>query len=306
MGFLSAADGFFVLAGLLLGKIYLPRFIKNPGAARFSLIKRCGQLFLANIIIALAVPTVELIGGSDNVLWPQNAFALIFGRYTVIPPYFDAILSIYALGFFIIAVFGPWFVRYPKGALLASFGIWGLGLMTSPQGSSAPYFCLLSWLLYLLGGAVIGFLQSNNSQPSRSVLWACFIGLGAIFGLRHLEEIAHLARINTGAVQLHAVEFWGNKRTIGPLRILDVAFAGLAIQGSRRWLEPVLIALGFHRIGKVGLQIFVFQGVLTPVLAAYFAKLAYPLEYGLLVAVWATLLVFALTTNAIKSWKLRD
>lgn len=289
-GFMSAAEGFVFMAGLMAGYIYTRKWLRgnlcelHAACTSRALSIYCWHVAIYLIVLAglLAVgfSTGALPGNTPSAVLEHPALSVVSGVLLVQQPTLFDILPMYC----VLLVATPWLLRVfsrPKGyarLIFGSLALWAAANLFCPQ---VPFdnglintgaFNLAAWQLLYVGGVALGhrwafrqqvFTASPNAQsdhllvcPSKLVL----VGLSTLaiilFSVRHGFIPSGLSESALKAVT--------NKNNLAPLRLLDTAliiYLGyLLVSRHPRFFSwrP------FAWIGRASLTVFS-----THVLAAY-------------------------------------
>lgn len=161
--YVSTAEGFFVVSGIVLGMVRGAKLIGQPFSTALKLLwKRAFQLYLASIILTFLFTLVgQLFLNNEGLKYGiytdwSNWWELIFKTLTLQYTYGWAdFLRLYAL-FIFFAPLALWLLRkgywYILGLL--SIGIWALYPIFEYDTALAQVF---SWQLIFFGGFIIGF-----------------------------------------------------------------------------------------------------------------------------------------------------
>ena len=166
--FVTAAEGFFLLSGIILGIIRGRKLIAEPfiKGARL-LLKRGVQLYIVSIILMLLFTLLGWWFFMDNpglkpgirpadqpfleVLWGALTFEYIYG--------WADFLRLYAI-FLIVSPIALWLLRKKLWYVLLalSVGVWSLfPLALETQDKTAELLMPISWQLIFFGGLTVGF-----------------------------------------------------------------------------------------------------------------------------------------------------
>lgn len=160
---ISAAEGFFFISGLLVGRLRIVEARKDFKLARQKLLKRAWQLYVASVVLTLFftvwghlfhyAPSMSL-GFNYDPAWLVIVKVLTlqysFGLTDMLPLYILYLLfSIPAL----------WLILKGRAWLVAliSVGIWAVGFSAiDPIRISKVYFSDISWQVLFFGGLIVG------------------------------------------------------------------------------------------------------------------------------------------------------
>lgn len=165
--FASAAEGFFVISGTLVGYIYGPRILTQAKSTSVKLFRRAGWLYLLSIGFTTLYTLITLFLPPDTVrsqyLSPSIA-EFLFNTLTLQLNYGWAdFLSRYAV-LMALAPFAIWLVAKGKAWLLAAISIliWLLW-------RDSPLSHVTAWQLIFMGGIIIGYYLPQIEHAARSL-----------------------------------------------------------------------------------------------------------------------------------------
>jgi len=243
--YVSTAEGFFVVSGLVLGIVRGRKLINQPLKVATKLLwKRAFQLYVTSIVLTLIF---TLIGsffinnpGLKSGIYPDmnNWWRLIWDTLTLAYSYGWAdFLRLYAI-FIVFAPAALWLLRKGKWyiMLLISFGVWALyPYVPGDTTVSQPY----SWQFIFFAGFAVGFYwqtilakwRSLSLTLRRTIGWSfvsafiitaiasAYLVFGAQAGGEfgaHIESIHHVVeqgfnkdRLPLPRILLGVVWFWG-------------------------------------------------------------------------------------------------
>ncbi|HEY9155448.1 MAG TPA: OpgC domain-containing protein [Opitutaceae bacterium] len=233
-GFVSAAEGFVFMSGLMSGWVYSKRYYRDgPAAMKDAALRRALAVYLYHIVSFVAVLGtiavlanvfgVYAIAASDPMLdhpWTMLATGVVFLQQ---PALFD-ILPMYCV--FLVAL--PFVLTacakgHRTNVLFGSFMLWLLANIFSPQQPIVHWpvdmgsFNLLAWQFIFVLGAVCGqaWTAGERIVPKVSA-WTVTLALipGVYFFLvRH----AYVKPPVSGAW----LDWMTNKNNVAPFRLLD-------------------------------------------------------------------------------------
>lgn len=280
-GFVSAAEGFFLLSGLLFGKVYGGRAQRGLPHLLHAATQRALTLYRHQLAItACALVSVLWLGNNFGELAHLPALASehpwrllgLAGGMMLQARWLD-ILPMYVL--FVLAA--PWLLvqmqRGHGGWLLAlSTALWGwdqLGgpghLLTLPAGGVQTLFHWRAWQWLFVLGLWLG-LRWQQGRPlalPRPLQAACLVlALGGLL-LRHATTMLDAAELQP----------WLNRYQLGPARLLNVMVLAASLHwlARRGWL-PRLPPL--EQIGRQSLWVFSAQVAALYLLAPLRSALA--------------------------------
>ncbi|MEO8277622.1 MAG: OpgC domain-containing protein [Thermoanaerobaculia bacterium] len=264
-GFVSAAEGFFLISGVTTGIVYRSRAAKlGIQAATSALLRRSVRLYLLNlalIFIFFAAETTHILPYSQLRPAGFSPFDLLSFNQ----PYFLQVLPRYALylafaPLVLVALRRGWTVLLLAISLLfwAAVQIFGRGLAL-PFVEHGPYgFLVLAWQLPFFGGMIAGFHRERLGEGwralssfSRLVLPALLFSGFVILGLAHFNGL--LDRGGEGMARLFGRE------QLAPGRLIDLLCAAAFLFAlTDRFLIPLRRFAGWLLLpfGRHALYIF--------------------------------------------------
>jgi len=187
----SAAEGFFMISGLLVGYVYGPRMIKNAVAASRKIWKRAFLLYTLTVLLTFLFVWWGNMSDINHVksgLWMQPALGeLLFKSLTLqyyygwsdFLPYYAIFMALAPLALYLTVRGKAWLV------LAVSAICWLL------RGSSFE----LSWQVLFMGSMVVGWYLPKIES------WACNLSpvtkRGLFFGLYSLSLVLLTASVLT-------------------------------------------------------------------------------------------------------------
>jgi len=281
LGFVSSAEGFVFLSGLVIGLVYA-RKLRNegPGVVQTAVWRRVRQLYGAHLftyvaVLALAFGLFRLAGQTPGVL-PELFFthpgeALVSGAFLLYRPGLLDILPMYCV---FAALVPPLLAAHAAGRrmwwLAGSFGLWLAAQEFAPAGPwlagpvNSGAFSLTAWQLLFVVGVFIG---AERASPPRTAL--VFAAAAAALWLALVRH--GLAPSPWSDAQLDVLT---NKVKLGPLRVIDfaataVTVAALAGRWPRTLAWPWFAQLGRHSLTVFSGHVVVAAAILcSPTLAA--------------------------------------
>lgn len=282
VGFVSAAEGFFLLSGAVVAIAY-GGVAERSGMrqATRGLWRRAATLYLANLALVLALVVLELRG-----LLPVRDFAALWGsdRPTLADllhfdqPYFLHVLPRYVF-FLALAPAALALLRRSGGGLVVlgvSVAVWWLNWNDNGR-TLVPLleptrndFRLLSWQLPFFAGMVLGTHRDALSRlyaklPKGALLTALCAGAAA-FALARVS-------LQQGLYELSGADRYRlfGREQIGPLRIVNASLVlGVLFVAVDRFWQPVHRASGWllRPLGENSLFVFLLHIVLLFALLA--------------------------------------
>ncbi len=263
-GFISAAEGFVFLSGLVTGLVFGRVAISQgmPGVTRRTL-RRALTIYLANAgLITFAMLAAKArVAALPNQLEPSLplwAKTMIF----VATPAYTEILRMYCILFLIIpVVFWALINKRLPWVAAASAGLWllaskGYGTTASPVGG---YFDIFSWQLLFVGGICFGFISMQKRtelRTSKLCTAASFAVVAAFFLTRH----SHCLTGQELTGYFHWLLTW--RQTLSLARLLDFSGFAYLIYRYRQPLNKFVQSVpgqGLAFLGKHSLPVFVWS-----------------------------------------------
>jgi hypothetical protein len=272
-GFVSAAEGFVFLSGLVCAMAYGKTFLqKSFEEARHKIVKRVQKIFtyhygslLLLMVMAFLLPLrswIPLFSPLDS----EPLTAAVLGAFLLYQPAFLDILPLYCL----LLLATPWLLwQFVKGhgflILIASFALWVLAQMGVYQHTIAflasflpvrmGIFDYLAWQFLFVLGAYLGFMSLQNVPVISRIgpLWYCCLGLALCFlVLRHLAAPGSSIHMPFFSDFLSLAE----KNMLRPLRLLNFLVLAYLIAVAAKTWPKAFIAEPLARMGQKSLELF--------------------------------------------------
>jgi hypothetical protein len=163
--YVSAAEGFVFLAGVVAGMVYGPRAARKGGAAAARLLRRAGIIYLWTMSLTLVSPFVAraLQLGWEDPLRGYTPLQFVVGVLTLHRTYhLTDVLLLYVLLFSVAGLVIVWMVDgHTKAVLIWSWAAWGLWQTATDY--PAPWdiqamnvFQFAAWQALFVTGLAIG------------------------------------------------------------------------------------------------------------------------------------------------------
>ena len=270
-GFVSAAEGFVFLSGMVSGLVY-GRYIFKQGFAfgRRKVLARVRKIYIyyAATVVALVI-LGQFHGTHDAWTAPLQPLAdmpiraILLGLFFFYQPAFCDILPLYVL----FMAITPWLLQgmmrgHGRWIMLGSTGLWLAAQFGATDRIVGLFgdlwarhgiFDVLGWQILFVGGLYLGARQARGQGFSVMrhpwFFWLCMIVVLVCIPMRHRLGLHDANLINT-MIAL------SRKNELAPLRLLDfIALAGL-LAGLAQ-LRPRLFSWQpFYLLGQHSLQVF--------------------------------------------------
>ncbi len=277
-GFVSSAEGFVFLSGMLVAILYIHKAQEDGPGVRSTLWKRALKIYGYHLILLTMVFTVVAAmalytrhAALHNLLnfYLAHPFTAIAGSLLLIycPPLLDILpmyvtfllVTPYILG---VAVRRGWSgILMVSGAvwLLAQFGLrtWMHALVVHATDLHIPLqetgaFNLFAWQAVWVLALWLGAKIAQGTNPlSRLPSWVFPLSVTIclfFLGVRHDWLGPHLTTQALGM----SLDKW----QIGPLRVLNLFAFSCLIYGSRKFLTRLVLVEPFLTLGKASLEVF--------------------------------------------------
>jgi hypothetical protein len=277
-GFVSSAEGFVFLSGMLVATLYIHRAAEDGQGVRSKLWKRALRIYGYHLIMLAMVFTVVAAFAAHthrtaiyNLLnfYLAHPATAIIGSLLLIycPPLLD-ILPMYVTFLLLtpyilsVAVRQGWNrILIASGFvwLLAQFGLrtWMHAAVVHATGLHIPLqetgaFNLFAWQAIWVLALWLGAKSAQGANPLSRLPGLVFPLSGAIclffLGVRHDWLGARLTQESLGL----ALDKW----QIGPLRMLNLCAFSCMIYWSRKFLTRLVLVEPFLTLGKASLEVF--------------------------------------------------
>lgn len=250
-GFMAAAEGFVLLAGLLIGLIYTRKHLRDgAGVATRLLLKRAGKIYLAHLlciagvlvwmgVYAVATGTGRPPVGSPWAFFQQPVETLVATALLIHQPGLLDVLPLYCgLVLTTPLVLDQLMRGRTVGVLVVSAAIWVFAnLVDAPEPLvrgvlNTGAFNFGAWQFLYFLGVVAGHQWSKGAwpralRPSSRLGWITGAGLGL--------AILCSFGVFTFGLGPETWAAWTNKNNLAPIRIVNIALAALLVWS---WLGP--------------------------------------------------------------------
>lgn len=299
-GFVSAAEGFFLISGVVVGMVHTRR-IDGSGwdvSARQSW-RRAGELYLANVGLVLLLASFEAarLLPQRPILdrfWGEGWTALLSFEhpyYLQVLPRYSVFLAVTPLVFLVLRRWGPGVVLALSGGVWAANWLSG-GRLAVPmlEAGGAEGFPSSSWQVVFFAGLVLGATRSRwRGWVARPIVVAGALAVWILLIWWHLELLHGRTVWSVGP------GVWTDRSLLAPLRLLNLFVAAIVCWAvvDRCW-RPLDRALGplLMPFGRFALRAFLLHVVVAWVGLAVLLQLPLVLEGWelvpmVVVAVWS-------------------
>ncbi len=165
----SPAEGFFAISGLLVGYIYGPHMARSFMSAAKKLWRRAGLLYILAVVFTFAYTGAALLFATDALppTWPRDTVSFVYNTFLMRYAYgWTDFLPRYAV-FMAVAPFALWLVTRGYTWLVAGSSIAAWALL-----HTNPYFLPFSaWQLVFFLGMIAGYHLPALQSAARQLPW---------------------------------------------------------------------------------------------------------------------------------------
>jgi hypothetical protein len=282
LGYLSAAEGFVFLSGLLAGIVYSKKILREGirsiqtkiHARAFLVYKYHIATCLLAIILCICIPDLYSYWKNNPPFVVPQSFPQLIGLVTLLyQSKFLDVLPIYII--FLAAtplvmtqlLYGRW-----KLVLMVSLIVWIFNFVVFKQVNLIQYFPsylnfgsfnVLGWQFLFFGGVVLGYLFSSNQLPFRTDNVTLFRVCLVIFGLIFFEMyLSKFGIIKLGLADL-PIPYAIDKDTLGLIRVIDVYAFIYIIAFLMNKYKQLFAWSWLSFIGKHSLQVYCYHCLLV-------------------------------------------
>lgn len=318
--FVTAAEGFFFISGILLGIIRGRKLLDKPFRVAATLMLNRGvQLYITSIVLMLLFTFIGWFFIGNPGLKPgirppdQPLYEILLGAFSLQYLYGWAdFLRLYAI-FIIMAPLALWLLRKGKWYILiaGSIGLWALfPLAYTSTTRSAELLMPLSWQLIFFIGLTIGFywpvIQKWWDNLSKKMRLSILAPILTVAVVTIIANVILAVSTNFGASGTAAANFYNtmlsgafNKDSLTPLRILLFGtWFTLGLFIVMRYEKQIIKWAGWILLpfGKNSLYVYTLHAILL-----FFAHLIIPPDSSsnLLVNLIGSLLILGLILLAV-------
>ena len=278
-GFVSTAEGFVFLSGLVAGLVYTRRASgRPPGELRRNAWRRAGQIYGAHVssfvialvgLLLMAFVTNTVSPTSPALFFSHPSEALTMGLALLYQPGLFDILPMYC-GFMLALplILGALRRGYAARLFAVSGGLWLLsqaGLRDALQrwlSSFTPVnlgaFDILAWQLFFVIGVYFGYHWAKGTRPLLSfrpaLLLLCLaIAVPLWLVLKYQQPLLPVG------LNMDMVWRWADKTHLAPLRLLNFIVLAYLIAAVAVHFPRLVAFRPLAFIGRHSLVVFSFQ-----------------------------------------------
>jgi len=287
----SAAEGFFIISGLLVGYIYGPRMVKNIWSATKKIWKRAAVLYAVSVVATWVFVMWGNISGSSAIkegLWTQPQLGEFLYKTLTLQYYYGwtDFLPYYAI-FMIIAPLALWACTKRLGwaVIVVSAGVWLL------RGQSFE----MSWQFLFMPSIVLGWYLPKveaafrNLRPQTRKIITRSVCTAAIATFLLSEFCTHLSEYMVDSYQGFAALPAALKTVFGVGDTIREFMTPLIIKWT---LEPLRIATALLWFGALYMFIRQHEAAINQFTRGFFTFLG---ERSLVVYVTHAIVIFAVS-----------
>lgn len=287
LGFITAAEGFIFLSGLVAGLVFTGiRYKQDSSALWQTALKRVGKIYLSHItvlilIITLGLCSEPLLTGwkstipyfTDSLILSEPMKALGLGLFLLYQPAFLDILPMYCVFLLLTPKLIEWFIEgrvrqvFAVSGLLwlaAQFGL--LKLLSAGLVRVLPvdlgFFDILAWQLLFVAGLYLGVYRyhrgSLNLLKSRVAIVVVGFLLVVLLALRHGL---------LGQEVLGQIEFLTAKEHLALFRLVNFGAIVFLIAAFYKQFGRLVSWSWLTSLGQHSLQVYAYQVVLIYLMA---------------------------------------
>ncbi|KEA62628.1 OpgC protein [Marinobacterium lacunae] len=271
LGFVSAAEGFIFLSGLMFGQIYA-RYAADPATLFRRSISRAWLIYRYHIVMVLVIAALALLPFFDQIwYWALRPYSekpleTFLAMLTLVhqPGYLD-ILPMYVIFVLVSPVVLLALERgHHLAVVLISVLLWGGGQLLDPLGSlykvagidfHAGYFNLFSWQILWMAGLALGYARLNAIEGGflreRGVLWLA-LAFAFVFWVWRREFVS----------PGHWIIPLLDKPGLGPLRLFNCILLMLIGWRVMNLFRHEQCLPFFELLGRYSIQVFSFHAVM--------------------------------------------
>jgi len=282
-GYMSAAEGFVFLSGLMAGLIYSRRFLRGgAGELQRSCWGRARTVYFFHLVGYIGVFAFVIV----HRTWTGEVFpnaplqmaihplrALLVGPLLLSQPSLLDILPFYC-GFMLLCpiLIKAYEVGRRRHVLAISFVVWAAVNWFSPQQPllntptfNSGAFNIFAWQILFVVGTAFGHAWARGerliARPSHATLILVLAVAALLFAVRH-------AWIST-PVPANALSWLTNKNNLAPLRLFNTALIFWLLHAVVARFPRALSWRPFAVLGRESLSVFTIHVLIAVVIMAY-------------------------------------
>jgi len=281
-GFVSAAEGFVFLAGLLAGMVYTRKLdrgsfmeMRNAGFRRAATIYRY-HLAAYLAVFAWVIGSAYFIGTTPAcapILMHDAPWqALITGPLFLYQPGMLDILPMYCVFIFALPFLLRWLeAGHRSRVLLGSFALWGLCNAFIPQhpfisgAFNTGAFDIIAWQLLFVTGVVFGHAHARRQiilpKPRAAIIALMLATTAFLYSVRHA-----FLPVPWSFGWLDALT---NKNNLAPVRLIDFSLLAYLVYLSVSRFPAIMRWRPLAFLGRHSLPVFSIHVVIATVLLAF-------------------------------------
>lgn len=252
LGYVTAAEGFFLLSGTVVGIVHGRRVHERGlGPTSRTVVQRALNLYLANLAFVFLFLALEATDLVPNEYFGYGRTFAWFHPFQLNQPYYLQVLPRY-VAFLAATPIALWCLTRGRTAwlLAGSCGLWlanlvqgGRLLVPGLEPERHVDFPLLAWQLLFFVGMALGYHRRRVVEAWRRLpgtpTAALLLGLCLLFSLHQVGVVEVPALGGEGAQLLL------EREALGPVRLVNLtAFAALAFLVTDRLWRPLARSVG--------------------------------------------------------------
>lgn len=325
IGFVTAAEGFVFLSGLVAGIVYTrTRLIKGNSALWIRAFTRARDIYLYHMFVFVALLIISTQSAQISESWARMATPLFFqqkftalklGAILLFQPILLDILPMYCV--FVIAT--PFLInqithRRGHWVLLLSTAMWlsaQLGLTGKISGLISYYlpikmgfFDILAWQLLFVTGLIVGFWQYTRTKPllSSNYRIILFITSAVIASILFIQRLG----LKFDFYFIPNVKILTDKFSLAPLRLLNFMVVAYLTSVITTRFKNLFTWRWLSFLGQHSLQVFSFHVLLVYALRTFHDQLVLmneALKTFIVIALVLSLSIPAYIHMQYRQWK---
>ncbi len=281
-GFVSAAEGFVFLAGLLAGMIYTRRLRRESfGQVRDACVRRAAIVYGYHLaayftifawVVAFTWETGIAPACSPALMQYSPWLALLAGPFFIYQPGLLDVLPMYCLFMLVLPFLLRWLeLGYRSRVMFVSFGLWALSNALIPRHPlvsgiiNTGAFNPVSWQLLFVIGAVFGHAWGRGEKllpaPRPWLIALVLLPAGLLWATRHAFLDSPWSYAWLDALT--------NKNNLAPLRLINVALVFYLVHLALARFPSLIQWRPLALLGRHSLPVFAGHIVIASMLLAF-------------------------------------